>query len=194
MIAGWIEHLRGLRTLPAEFDFSGRRAEIAAAYARAPMSDPAAAEHWDRLAAHSVEVAERIAADLSVQVVRAAEPYACAESMFADIETGRFKVSRANSEHPRWDVATNVAFRTVHDVLGHFGARAGWGLLAGFGWAGEVAACGAHFALLQRGHGDVFADWAAAPALFTECLGQTGYAIHYGHFGPQKTTYLPIGA
>lgn len=121
--------------------------------------------------------AQRIQRELHVMVSDDDETYACADDMVADVRRhGRFVVSRANSGHPLWSVGENIAFRIVHDVCGHVAASRR-GDVAGFDWAGENRACGAHFPLLTP---------MARVALFTECIAQTGFAIARGGFGPQK--------
>lgn len=152
-----------------------RMAAVAAAYDRAPVFDASAVPAWRALAADSVARAHAIGATLRVIETDNPAPYADASAMFDDLDRGRFVVSRANSEHPVWTVAENVAFRTVHDVLGH-GATGG-----DFGWTGENLACAAHVPLLGL---------LARRALFTECIAQTGYAIARGGFGVQKVAIV----
>jgi hypothetical protein len=152
---------------------------------------------WRDLAEDSVERAAGIRLLLNVEETADPEPYGDAFQMVADIARGRFIVSTAHCEHPIWTPAENVAFRIVHDVLGHYAASVanGWHpdtehaafTVAGFDWYGEVAACNAHVRLLPTE--------AARKALFTECLAQTAYAIVCGGFGPQEVgftgCYLP---
>lgn len=107
-----------------------------------------------------------------------AEPYRTAGEMFQAIEADHFEVSKVNCDHPLWTPADNVNFRIVHDVLGHYPA------CAAFDWQGEVAACVEHASHLSE---------LAQHALFSECIGQTAYRCHFGHFGPQKIV-LPRGA
>lgn len=150
--------------------------EIAEAYAKAPVYDPKAVPAWVELANDSTNRARVLQQQLKIEVVDDPEPYANAQEMANDIHTKRhFFVSRANAKHPVWSVDQNVAFRIVHDILGH--AVSG----GDFGWYGENLACAAHFPLLSP---------VAQKALFTECIAQTGYAIYYRGFGPQKVAYL----
>jgi hypothetical protein len=152
---------------------------------------------WEDLAEDARERARGIRLLLDVQHTTDAEPYPTAEAMCADIARGRFVVSTAHTEHPLWAKADNVAFRIVHDVLGHYAAsiRQGWRLgdafdvrvsraryVAEFDWSGEVAACGAHAPLLPT--------IGARKALATECLAQTAYAIERGGFGPQRVGFI----
>lgn len=157
--------------------FTDQLKEIAEAYAKAPVYDPKAAAAFKELADDSVRRAEALKQQLHIEVVDDPEPYANAKEMADDIHQKRhFFVSRANSEHPLWSVDQNVAFRIVHDVMGH--AVSG----GDFGWQGENLACAAHFPLLTP---------TAQQALFTECIAQTAYAAYYRSFGPQKVALFP---
>lgn len=158
-------------------DWSDQLQPIAEAYAKAPVYDPKAAAAFKALADDSMRRAAVLRNQLHVEETNDPEPYPHAQAMADDIHKRQhFLVSRANSEHPLWTPEQNVAFRTVHDVLGH--AVAG----GDFGWEGENKACAAHFPLLSA---------EAQKALFTECIAQTAYGAHYRHFGPQKVALFP---
>lgn len=150
--------------------------QIAEAYSKAPVYDPKAAPAWKELADDSVRRMQTLQNQIRIEVVDDPEPYANAQEMAEDVHKNQhFYVSRANSDHPMWTVDQNVAFRTVHDILGHVASG------GDFGWHGENLACGAHFPLLTE---------SAQKALFTECIGQTAYGAHYRAFGPQKVAFL----
>jgi len=183
--------------------------EIAAAYA---AGDPEPPERgirraWGALADDCEARAAGIRLLLRVEETDDPEPYAgtfAAGEMCDDIASGHFIVSRANCEHPIWTPAQNVAFRIVHDVLGHYAATVGslqvkerehvpiLGELcsdaaadvAGFDWAGENRACAAHGALLRTPDERM--------ALFCECIAQTAYAIERGHFARQHCADLSL--
>lgn len=157
--------------------FTDQLPAIAEAYAKAPVYDPKAATCFKELADDSTRRAAVIGQQLKVEIVDEPEPYKSSQEMADDIHRNKhFFVSRANCEHPVWTVDQNIAFRVVHDVLGH--AVSG----GDFGWQGENLACAAHFPLLSP---------TAQGALFTECIGQTAYAAHYRSFGPQKVALFP---
>lgn len=165
-----------VRTATWGSDWTKDLAKVAEAYAKAPIYDPKAAGAWSELAQDSVRRAQVLQTQLKIEVVDAPEPYANAQEMCEDIHKNKhFYVSRANSHHPIWTVDQNVAFRIVHDVLGHCVSG------GDFGWAGENKACAAHFPLLSAN---------AQKALFTECVGQTAYGAYYRSFGPQKVAFL----
>lgn len=112
---------------------------------------------------------------LEIEPVAVSEPYPTAEAMFVDIEQGHLLVSNINSVHPQWTIAENIAFRTVHDVTGHFLAR------SGFSWKGELAA----YKSQRRWHSEL-----AVEALYTEIVGQTACYSVDRVFPTQKVILL----
>lgn len=151
---------------------------IASRYHLAPITEVGADTAWALLRDDSLNRAAQIRQRLQVIESGEAEPYANAAEMFADMSAGRLAISRANSEHPLWTVEENVAFRLVHDALGHGLSR------GGFDWEGENQACAIHARLLPP---------LARRALFTECIAQTAYAIFCGEFAVQKAVFLDHG-
>lgn len=157
--------------------FTDQLQPIAEAYAKAPIYDPKAAGYFKELADDSVRRAHVLGQQLHIEVTDNPEPYPNAQAMADDIHKNKhFIVSRANSAHPVWSVDQVVAFRTVHDVLGH--AVSG----GDFGWQGENLACGAHFPMLTV---------TAQQALFTECIAQSAYVVFYRSYGPNKVCLFP---
>lgn len=151
--------------------------DVAAGYDALPKYDPKAVHAWKQLADESKEHADYIRQHLNVTETDNPEPYDNSEDMIRDIRNNRnFIVSTANSEHPIWTPEQNVDFRIVHDVFGHAATE------GDFDWHGENNACSTHFALSSP---------HSQKALATECLGQTGYAIHRGNFTDQKVGFIP---
>ena len=170
------ETIRQPRMAAWSTNFSNQMEAIAQAYMEAPIYDPKAAPAWQELAADSVRRAEVIKQQIQVEVVPDPEPYANAQEMCQDVHNNKhFLVSSAHCNHPLWSVAENVAFRIVHDVMGHCASG------GDFGWEGENRACGAHFPLLSPN---------AQKALFTECVGQTAAAAYFRSFQAQKVAFL----
>jgi hypothetical protein len=157
-------------------NFSSNMEEIAKAYAKAPLYDPKAAPAWKELADDSMRRAEVLRNQLKIEEVNDPEPYESAQEMCEDVHKNKhFYVSRNNSDHPMWNTAQNVAFRIVHDVLGHCVSG------GDFGWQGENLACSAHFPLLTP---------IAQKALFTECIAQTAAGAYFRSFMPQKVAFI----
>lgn len=162
---------------PTAFVFTDQLAEISARYKSAPLLEANAVEAWKALRNETIPQFESLqrGGALSIEIVCDPEPYSDAAEMFADMDRGRILISSANSEHPIWTVEENVAFRAVHDILGHGVSR------SDFSWEGENLACSAHAPLLSQ---------LAKRALFTECIAQTAYVTTEGYFGEQKTVLL----
>lgn len=164
------------RTAMWNQDWSSQLDAIAAAYAKAPVYDPKAAPAWKALADDSMRRAEVVKQQIQVEIVPDPEPYDTPQEMCQDVHQNKhFLVSSANCQHPVWTVEQNIAFRIVHDVLGHCVSG------GDFGWAGENRACAAHFPLLPE---------LAQKALFTECIGQTAAAAYFRSFMQQKVAFL----
>lgn len=158
------------------YDFSNMMEEIAKAYAAAPVYDINAAPAWKELGVDSTRRAEVLKEQLKVEYTPDPAPYMSAAEMCEDVHNNRhIFVATSNSSHPVWDTQTNADFRLVHDVLGH--CQSG----GSFGWEGELAACAYHAPLLTA---------TAQKALFTECIAQTGAAIYFRSFFPQKVAFL----
>jgi len=127
-------------------------------------SNPDLAHHWRTLAQECNQLATQLRELYTITEVTIDKPYATSQAMFDALERGEFAVSTTNCVHPVFTPSENVNWRIIHDILGHFSAR------AGFSWAGEQAA-----------H-DSQAHWHSASAriaLRTEILGQTAsYSIN----------------
>lgn len=158
--------------------FDTYRQRISDLYRDAPLNDPAAIAAWLALRDDTVQRYTLLRGQLQVELTDDSEPYPDAQAMLIDLDGGRLIVSRAHSTHPVWSVEENVAFRAVHDTLGHWPAR------SDFSWEGENAACAAHAPLMPL---------LARQALFTECIAQTAYTVTEGAFPEQKTVLLDTG-
>jgi hypothetical protein len=132
--------------------------------------DIASIPAYRALARECKQLASELDSKLKIGIVDI-EPYSTADIMFKDIADGRFWVSSRNCSHPIFSFAENIDFRIVHDVMGHYPSG------GQFDWPGELLACQEHATHLSD---------LAQRALFSDCIGQTAYALTYGHFGPQK--------
>jgi GNAT superfamily N-acetyltransferase len=148
---------------------------IAMAYAEAPIYDPKAVSGWKELADDSDKRAEAIAREIKVELVNDPVPYLSVDDMIEDVrDKQKIKISIAGTEHPIWSSDEVLAFRLVHNVIGHCAGGGGWG------WKGENLATAAHMAVL---------DPVAQKALFTETIGQSAFTAYYGT-SVQKITFL----
>lgn len=159
-----------------ETTFVDKLAQLAEAYSKAPVYEPKAVGAWMELAQDSQRRYETLQGEMQIEVVDEPEPYPSLEEMAEDVHKHKHLfVSRAAAEHPLWSTDQVVAFRAVHDVLGHAAARADWG------WHGENQACAHHFPLLAPN---------AQQALFSECIARAAYAQVYKGYGPHKIALL----
>lgn len=155
---------------------------IARQYSEAPLYQNSASDAWEEVANHAVRHASLLRQQYRVRETETeGMPYASADDMFRDLDAGVIVVSSANSVHPLWSKRDNVAFRLVHDIMGHYTAHNA-GMVADFSWQGEVNAYDWHARTLST---DIARD-----ALFTEVLGQAAYALVTGRFGDQKVAFL----
>jgi hypothetical protein len=170
--------VRQFAVTPAATDFfAGEADDLSRSYRDLPMVDPAVVPLWQALG----ELCEAQAAALRVayQVVvhDDLDPYETAEQMHADISRGVYQVTSLHSHHPVWSPQTNVAFRIVHDILGHGVA------LSDFSFKGEVEAYQAQCRATPP------RLW---PVLFTEVIAQSAYANTHHLFGEQKVGLVPL--
>lgn len=150
--------------------------QIAKAYADAPVYDPKAAGAWKELAQDSQSRAQQIAQQIRVEVTNDPHPYKDVNEMVEDVTKNKHVyLTKANADHPLWSLDQMLAYRLVHDVLGHAQAGGDWG------WHGENRATAAHMPLLSP---------SAQKALFTEAIGQSAHNNFYRNLGPQKITFL----
>lgn len=164
------------RTAAWDHTWEQQLPEIAKAYADAPSYDPKAAGAWKELAEDSVRRAEAINNQINVNFTHDPWPYEDVNEMAKDIrDKQRVTISKANLSHPLWSNDQALAYRTVHDVLGHAAVGGDWG------WHGENGATAAHMPLLSP---------EAQKALFTESIGQAAHNSFYGTLGPQKIVFL----
>ncbi len=164
------------RTAAWQHTWEDQLSEIAKAYAEAPIYDPKAASAWKELADDSVKRAQEIGNQIQVEYTHDPYPYADVNEMAEDIKKKKkIQVSKANLSHPLWSNEQVLAYRLVHDVLGHAMVGGDWG------WHGENGATAAHMPLLSP---------QAQKALFTEAIGQTAHNHFYRQIGPQKVVFL----
>lgn len=157
--------------------FTDQLEPIAEAYAQAPTYNPKAAIAFKHLGDTSIRRAEVIGAQIQVETTNDPEPYANVQEMIEDVHKKKhLYVSKARIEHPVWSIQQALAFRIVHDVMGHVASG------GDFSWQGQNLACAAHFPLLAP---------PEQHALFSECVAQSAYANHYRSFGPQKVAIFP---
>jgi hypothetical protein len=153
-------------------------------YASQPVVRERDVHMWRQLATWHVKLANRLRRSYTIHESVLDSPYASADDMVPDLRRGRFVVSRVNCAHPVWSPRENMAFRIVHDVLGHCApVFHGWPRVNPypFTWEGELPAVREHARHIPR---DLW------PALLTEGLGQVAWALTLGMFDVQKVATL----
>lgn len=169
-------HAGSVRLATWKTDWSHRLPEVAQAYLKAPIYDPKAVGGWMELAQDSVRRADALRHHLTIEPTDHPEPYETPQKMWEDVhKKGHYYASRADSDHPLWTGDQAVAFRTVHDVLGHCVSG------GDFGWSGTNRATRAHLPLLSP---------EAQRALFTETIGRKAFGTYYRSFPTHKIAYL----
>lgn len=147
-------------------------ADLARKYDEAPsIVTPEAHELWTRAGEFFTARAEQLAESFDITRWETGQPYANGDEQIADLDKGRFTVTAEFSDHPVWDVDTNVAFRICHDIEGHYYARSGFDL------QGEVDAY-----VTQALH--VPAEFE--PVLWSESILQLASTLVNGRFPAQK--------
>lgn len=167
-------------------DFHYYATLVAKAYKNAPSMDRSALSHWRALQKAVARQFKMISRGEDepynpkrqrYRVVFSSEnPYKTAEDMRAQVrKTGDLVIWNGESEHPVMSAEENLKLRAVHDYFAHIAGGAGFGL------RGEISAYNRHMNFTPK---------QAAPALFTEVVGQAAYALVYGSFPKQKIVVL----
>lgn len=148
---------------------------VAEAYRRAPNRTPEGIRAFTALRDHVDTMFRQIQSRIGVEFVDY-NPYETAEQMDVDVgRTRRMRVSSMFNQPDFFGSERNLKFRAIHDYLAHLKSRPGRGDIATFDLKGELVAYNRHLSLLRCGS-------VAAPALFTEVLGQACFNIFYGGF------------
>jgi len=151
---------------------------VADAYEAAPEYDPAAAPAFSKIEPFIEKMFQRILSKVDVEFVEY-DPYPDPNVMCDDARNGFLKIFSGGTSHPIFSHENNLKFRAIHDYMSHC-QPAGWSG-TGFDQKGEIQAYNAHLHTIPP---------AAAPALFTEVVGQASYYLHRGNFPEQKIAFL----
>ena len=146
--------------------------QLARQYDKAPVEPSRRARAlWTKAGEYFVARAETLGERFDIWRWETGQPYDNGAEQLADLDKGRFIVTAEHSEHPIWDVDTNVAFRICHDIDGHYAARSGFDLL------GEVEAYTCQTLITPA----VF-----EPVLWSESILQLASTLVNGSFPVQK--------
>jgi len=152
---------------------------VAEAYLAAPKFESRAVRHFQAMIPFVQKMFKQIQSKVDVQFVNY-HAYNSVEELRSDVfNNGVMKIATVDAEHDVFDPQTNAKFRAVHDYMSHVQAIGSRG--TEFSMRGEFASYNAHLKTLPR---------AAAPALFTEIIGQTSMYWVHGGFADQKICLL----
>jgi hypothetical protein len=170
--------VREYATTPTGTDFfAGEADDLSKSYRDLPIVDPLVIPLWQNLGELMRQQAKFLSTIYTIERIDNRDPYATSGEMLADIANKKYQVTSMHSNHPVWDVNTNIAFRICHDIMGH--GRVG----SDFSLKGEIEA-------YQAQCNDVPENlWAA---LFTEIVAQAAYANTHHLFGEQKVGLIPL--
>jgi len=167
-----------LKPGPNGWDLYGKL--VAEAYGSAPEFDPDAAQSFQAIGPFIEKMFKRIQSKVDVEFVNE-DPYTDDEHMRQEVaRTGVLKIWQGGTTHPVFEPETNLKLRAVHDYMAHIQSSGFLG--TGFDMKGEVRAYNSHLHTLPP---------IAAPALFTEVVGQAAFFLNNGYFPEQKIAFLP---
>ena len=160
---------------------------VSEAYETLPMMEEGALPAWHALLDHIKRMMPKVRSAVGVQFTDE-QPYDTAEQTAMDIaKNKRLSIWTGGSDHPVFTPSENHEYRTVHDFFAHYGPMAKI-IKAGktptthrFDLRGEYNSYLVHAKMLSP---------KALPAMFTELVGQTTYAIITGHFPAQKVAIM----
>ena len=165
---------------------------ITEAYMKAPVFEDRAVPAWEALVPFIDKMYKQIQSRIDIEPVDY-HPYDIgldvdvtgADRMRQSVaDTGKLLVSKSDSEHPIFDVETNVKFRAVHDYMTHIQPK----IPAGFTSAKKQGSI--HQELRAYNIHAKTVPQAGMPALFTEVVGQVCTFYVTGKFQEQKVCIL----
>ena len=188
------EKLYNLVRYPQEDGWELYAKLVAQAYAEAPVYEERAVKHYEALAPFYDKMHKRITRKAvspkpvdyhPYDVGGGVEDVTAVDRLRKDFEeTGGFEVATVDSEHPTLSQDQNVRARVVHDYMSHIQPKHPAGFTSPTEPGSifqEIRAYKIHLKTLPP---------LAAPALFTEVLGQVCHFYVYGDFIEQKVAIL----
>jgi len=149
------------------------------AYLRAPKFEQRAVPHFQAMIPFIEKMFKRISSRVDIQFVDY-HAYENAQQLRNDVkQNGVMRVATIDAEHDIFDELTNAKFRAIHDYMAHIQAIGSKG--TEFSLIGEIQAYNSHLKTLPP---------EAAPALFTEIVGQVSAYYQLGSFAEQKICLL----
>ena len=180
LMESWREFLGEKMMLkPGDEGWNTYRDLVAEAYMKAPKFEQRAVPHFQAIIPFLEKMFKRIQSRVDVEFVDY-HAYDTAEELRQDVrQNGVMKIATIDAEHDIFDELTNAKFRAIHDYMAHVQAIGSRG--TEFGLVGELQAYNVHLKTLPP---------KAAPALFTEVIGQVCAKEATGKFQEQKICLL----
>lgn len=153
---------------------------VGEAYLKAPKFEERAVPHFQAMVPFIETMFKRISSKVDIQFVDY-HAYNNASELKQDVaKNGIMKIATIDAQHDIFDEITNAKFRAIHDYMSHIQAIGSRG--TEFSLLGEIQAYNVHLKTLPP---------KAAPALFTEVIGQvSAYYLNGGKFAEQKICLL----
>ena len=152
---------------------------VADAYMAAPKFEQRAVSSFEAMVPFVEKMFNQIQSRVDVEFVDY-HPYESAQELRDEVNTtGKMRIATIDADHEIFDEITNAKFRAIHDYMSHIQAIGSRG--TEFTLRGEYAAYNTHLKTLPP---------AAAPALFTEVIGQVSTYNMLGDFAEQKICLL----
>lgn len=157
---------------------------VAEAYEAAPSSSADGKRAYAALMEHIHHMYAKVESRVHVERYEGGAAYDTADEMDKKVhDTGTLYTDTAFNQSEGFSGEDNLELRSIHDYLAHLKGHPGSGHANAFDLAGELKAYNAHLTL-------VGCQSKAAPALFTEVVGQVCYQVYFGHFPKQKVVLL----
>ena len=152
---------------------------VGKAYLAAPKFEERAVPHFQAMIPFIEKMFKRISSRVDIQFVDY-HAYENAQQLRNDVkQNGVMRVATIDAEHDIFDESTNAKFRAIHDYMAHIQAIGSRG--TEFTLIGEIQSYNVHLKTLPP---------EAAPALFTEIVGQVSAYYQLGRFAEQKICLL----
>lgn len=159
---------------------------VAEAYKAAPSKTPAGEKAFAALLRHIQTMFPQVKSRVNVEFVGGdiEQVYPTADLMDQRVrDTHTLLTDTAYNQSDAFGPEGNLELRSIHDYLAHLKGHPGSGHANAFNLEGELRAYNAHLHL-------VGCQAKAAPALFTEIVGQVCHQVYFGAFPKQKIVVL----
>lgn len=157
---------------------------VAEAYDAAPSKTSDGQAAFGALLSHIQSMAPQVRSRVHIEYNHEGEGYGSADEMNKKVrDTGTLVTDDSFNQSEAFGEQGNLDLRYIHDYLAHLMGHPGGRHVNGFNLQGELKAYNQHLHL-------VGCQSKAAPALFTEIVGQVCRQVYFGSFPKQKIVIL----